>query len=170
MIDGSPRSTGRCSFVLLIFFRSVPITTSSLQVSEATDKELENRKSLKKKSENGNRRQKEESPPPPKVGGAIPDPSISNIDHTRGPTQGGPRPPFPEKQEKKLIRRLPRSSGFDSMASAKRRPSWPPWGSTAPPPAERSPHSRSIRFEQSTFSTHYFPGGPRPPLGRGGRH
>lgn len=117
----------------LFFFRSVPITTSSLQVSEATDKELENRKSLKKKSENGNRRQKEESPPPPKVGGAIPDPSISNIDHTRGPTQGGPRPPFPEKQEKKLIRRLPRSSGFDSMASAKRRPSWPPWGSTAPP-------------------------------------
>ena len=56
------------------------------------------------------------------------------------------------------------------MASAKRRPSWPPWGATAPPPAERSPHSRSIRFEQSTFSTHYFPGGPRPPLGRGGRH
>ena len=170
MIDGSPRSTGRCSFVLLIFFRSVPITTSSLQVSEATDKELENRKSLKKnrkmETEDKKRKvlhlQKWAGPFP-----TLPSPTLITL---AAPPKGVHGPPSQKNRKKKLIRRLPRSSGFDSMASAKRRPSWPPWGSTAPPPAERSPHSRSIRFEQSTFSTHYFPGGPRPPLGRGGRH
>ena len=169
MIDGSPRSTGRCSFVLLIFFRSVPITTSSLQVSEATDKELENRKSLKKnrkmETEDKKRKvlhlQKWAGPFP-----TLPSPTLITL---AAPPKGVHGPPS-QKNRKKTD---PASSkiewvrldGFGETASLVA-----PLGVHGPPPAERSPHSRSIRFEQSTFSTHYFPGGPRPPLGRGGRH